>query len=113
MKSNTTTILIAVGALLFGGVATAAYMNSRGTPADAVAAAPVETASLQASATDTALDDAAPVVPSGPTGWIDGWMVCCLPTQIAFCRWMRLPRAWQGKYRTQRLRRAATPVLLT
>ena len=61
MKSNTTTILIAVGALLFGGVATAAYMNSRGTPADAVAAAPVETASLQASATDTALDDAAPL----------------------------------------------------
>ena len=29
MKSTTTTILIATGALLFGGIATAAYMNSR------------------------------------------------------------------------------------
>jgi uncharacterized protein YcfJ len=35
VKSNTTTILIATGALLFGGVATAAYMDSRDSSADA------------------------------------------------------------------------------
>ncbi|MEE7547422.1 glycine zipper 2TM domain-containing protein, partial [Xanthomonas sp. Kuri4-1] len=31
MKSNTTTILVAAGALLVGGVATAAFMNNRGS----------------------------------------------------------------------------------
>lgn len=36
MKSNTTTILIATGALLFGGVATAAYMDSRDKSANFV-----------------------------------------------------------------------------
>lgn len=36
MKSNTTTILIATGALLFGGIATAAYMNNRDKPAEFV-----------------------------------------------------------------------------
>ena len=33
MKS-TTTILIATGALLFGGIATAAYMNNQSVPAE-------------------------------------------------------------------------------
>lgn len=61
MKSNTTTILIAVGALLFGGVATAAYMNNRGTPAETALAAPLDDAALQAGGTDSALDDAAPL----------------------------------------------------
>jgi uncharacterized protein YcfJ len=37
MKSNTTTILVAVGALLAGGMATAAFMNNRGNSADFVA----------------------------------------------------------------------------
>ena len=58
MKSNTTTILIAVGALLFGGVATAAYMNNRGTAAETIAT-PADVAAMQATGTDTALDDAA------------------------------------------------------
>lgn len=59
MKSSTTTLLVAVGALLVGGVATAAYMNSRSSqPAAPTAVAPVE-APLDAGA--TALDDAAPV----------------------------------------------------
>lgn len=59
MKSTTTTILVAAGALLVGGVATAAYMNSRSSqPAAPAAVAPVE-APLDAGA--TALDDAAPV----------------------------------------------------
>lgn len=61
MKSNTTTILIAVGALLFGGVATAAYMNNRGTPAETALAAPLDDAALQAGGTDSALDDVAPL----------------------------------------------------
>ncbi|WP_152983941.1 glycine zipper 2TM domain-containing protein, partial [Stenotrophomonas panacihumi] len=34
MKSNTTTILVAAGALLVGGVATAAFMNNRGKSDD-------------------------------------------------------------------------------
>lgn len=38
MKSNTTTILVAVGALLVGGVATAAFMNNRGSSDEYVAA---------------------------------------------------------------------------
>lgn len=37
MKSNTTTILVAAGALLVGGVATAAFMNNRGKSEDIVA----------------------------------------------------------------------------
>ncbi|GHH49148.1 MULTISPECIES: glycine zipper 2TM domain-containing protein [Gammaproteobacteria] len=37
MKSNTTTILVAAGALLVGGVATAAFMNNRGKSDDVVA----------------------------------------------------------------------------
>lgn len=57
MKSNTTTILIAVGALLFGGVATAAYLNNRDTPAEMITAAPGDSA-FDASGTDSALDDA-------------------------------------------------------
>lgn len=36
MKSNTTTILVAAGALLVGGVATAAFMNNRGKSEDFV-----------------------------------------------------------------------------
>ena len=61
MKSNTTTILIAVGALLFGGVATAAYMNNRDAPAAPVVAAPVDATAPQAVAMDSTLDDAAPL----------------------------------------------------
>ena len=38
MKSNTTTVLVAVGALLVGGVATAAFMNNRGKSDDFVTA---------------------------------------------------------------------------
>jgi uncharacterized protein YcfJ len=57
MKSNTTTILIATGALLFGGIATAAYMNNRDgadttAKPDAFGAVPAEAG---------ALDDAAPL----------------------------------------------------
>jgi len=37
MKSNTTTILVAAGALLVGGVATAAFMNNRGKSDEFVA----------------------------------------------------------------------------
>jgi uncharacterized protein YcfJ len=37
MKSNTTTILVAAGALLVGGVATAAFMNNRGKSDDVIA----------------------------------------------------------------------------
>ena len=54
MKSNTTTILIATGALLFGGIATAAYMNNRDQPAEFVSAANGEAAI----GSDTALDGA-------------------------------------------------------
>ncbi len=55
MKSTTTTALVAVGALLVGGVATAAYMNSRSSqPATAMS---TTGAPLDAGA--TALDDAA------------------------------------------------------
>jgi len=53
MKSNTTTILIATGALLFGGIATAAYMNSRDKPAEFINATTGEPVSA-----DTALDQA-------------------------------------------------------
>ena len=54
MKS-TTTILVATGALLFGGIATAAYMNNRDKPAEFVSA----TTGLPVEAdTSTALDDA-------------------------------------------------------
>ncbi|HYM86676.1 MAG TPA: glycine zipper 2TM domain-containing protein, partial [Pseudoxanthomonas sp.] len=56
MKSNTTTILIATGALLFGGIATAAYMNNRDQPAELISAT---TGEPVADGTDTALDDAA------------------------------------------------------
>ncbi|RYZ74479.1 MAG: glycine zipper 2TM domain-containing protein [Lysobacteraceae bacterium] len=52
MKSNTTTILIATGALLFGGIATAAYMNNRGEQAEFVSAETGEPAGQA-----TALDD--------------------------------------------------------
>ena len=48
MKSTTTTILIATGALLFGGIATAAYMNNREKPAEFVNATtgePIDAAS--------------------------------------------------------------------
>ena len=55
MKS-TTTILIATGTLLFGGVATAAFMNSRGAP-EPVTALPTD--SLPSDPAATALDDAA------------------------------------------------------
>lgn len=55
MKSNTTTILIATGALLFGGIATAAYMNSR----DGAGAIQSEATVLDADGNVTALDDAA------------------------------------------------------
>ncbi|MEO6103242.1 MAG: hypothetical protein ABIP44_06350, partial [Pseudoxanthomonas sp.] len=58
MKSNTTTILIAAGALLFGGIATAAYMNNRSQPTEFVSATTGEPIDA---ATSTALDDAAPV----------------------------------------------------
>lgn len=59
MKSNTTTILIATGALLFGGVATAAYMNNRDSPATAAEASALSAEELPGTA--TALDDAAAV----------------------------------------------------
>ena len=55
MKSNTTTILIATGALLFGGIATAAYMNNRNKPAEYVNATTGEPVAAEA---DTALDQA-------------------------------------------------------
>jgi uncharacterized protein YcfJ len=58
MKSTTTTILIATGALLFGGVATAAFMNSRGAP-EPITALPTD--GIPSDATATALDDAAAV----------------------------------------------------
>ncbi len=54
MKSTTTTALVAVGALLVGGVATAAYMNNRSSQPAAPAASE---APLAVGA--TALDDAA------------------------------------------------------
>lgn len=58
MKSTTTTALVAVGALLVGGVATAAYMNNRTSQPDVpVAAMPQAEAPLDTGA--TALDDAA------------------------------------------------------
>ena len=57
MKNNTTTILIATGALLFGGIATAAYMNNRDKPAEFVNATTGEPIAL--TDPDTALDDAA------------------------------------------------------
>ena len=53
MKNNTTTALVAAGALLVGGVATAAYMSNR--PAQPMSASAVEQASLLPGA--TALDD--------------------------------------------------------
>ena len=53
MKSNTTTILIATGALLFGGIATAAYMNNKDKPAGFVSAT-----GEQVDTANTALDDA-------------------------------------------------------
>lgn len=56
MKSNTTTILVAAGALLVGGVATAAFMNNRSEPAAFVA--PTEQAAAP-SADVAAADDAA------------------------------------------------------
>lgn len=59
MKSNTTTILIATGALLFGGVATAAYMNNRDRPALPAEASALSEEELPTTA--TALDDAAAV----------------------------------------------------
>lgn len=40
MNNNTTTLLVAVGALLVGGVATAAYMNNRGDSPDFLAKEP-------------------------------------------------------------------------
>ena len=52
MKSNTTTILIATGALLFGGIATAAYMNNRGQPAEFVNATTGEPIDAASSALD-------------------------------------------------------------
>ena len=55
MKSNTTTILIATGALLFGGIATAAYMNNSDKPAGFVNA----TTGEPISGADSALDDSA------------------------------------------------------
>lgn len=55
MKSNTTTILIATGALLFGGIATAAYMNNRDKPTELVNATTGEPVAAEA---DTALDQA-------------------------------------------------------
>ena len=57
MKS-TTTILVATGALLFGGIATAAYMNNRDKPVESVPSTAV--LAVDAS-TATALDDAAAI----------------------------------------------------
>lgn len=59
MKSNTTTILIATGALLFGGVATAAYMNNRDRTALQDQASTAPAAVEEAPVASTALDDAA------------------------------------------------------
>lgn len=55
MKSNTTTILIATGALLFGGIATAAYMNNR----DGAPVLDSDGMVVDADGNATALDDAA------------------------------------------------------
>ncbi|MEO6518957.1 MAG: hypothetical protein ABIO17_08205, partial [Pseudoxanthomonas sp.] len=55
MKSNTTTILIATGALLFGGIATAAYMNNSDKPAEFINATTGEPIAVP----DSALDDSA------------------------------------------------------
>jgi len=56
VKSNTTTILIATGALLFGGVATAAYMDSRDANADST-----DSNDFLASGAASALDDQASI----------------------------------------------------
>ena len=66
MKNNTTTILIATGALLFGGIATAAYMNNRDKPAEFVNATTGEPVAL--TDPDTALDDAALIDKAGLVG---------------------------------------------
>ena len=58
MKSNTTTILVAAGALLVGGVATAAFMNNRGKSEDFVTPSAQTRPSL-----DNSLEDANAVAP--------------------------------------------------
>ncbi|WP_306332102.1 glycine zipper 2TM domain-containing protein [Xanthomonas chitinilytica] len=55
MKSNTTTILVAAGALLVGGIATAAFMSGRDKPADLAGT----TETRPALNTSLATDDAA------------------------------------------------------
>lgn len=60
MKSNTTTILVAVGALLVGGIATATYMSQRDP-----APAPL-TAAVDAAPADVAADDATVVESATP-----------------------------------------------
>lgn len=57
MKNNTTTILIATGALLFGGIATAAYMNNRAQPTEFVNATTGEPVAADTALDDSALDD--------------------------------------------------------
>lgn len=56
MKNNTTTILVAVGALLVGGVATAAFMNNRTKSEDFVPPAE-QSATVDGTAQDDAADD--------------------------------------------------------
>ncbi len=57
MKTNTTTILIATGALVFGGVATAAYMDSRDASAGAAGNPDFLTSGAASALDDQALID--------------------------------------------------------
>ena len=79
MKNTTTTALVAVGALLVGGVATAAYMSHRAAqPADSLATeAPLDVGT-------TALDDAAPAnaeIPANAVEYADVLKVAPVTTQ--------------------------------
>ena len=70
MKSNTTSILVAAGALLVGGIATAAFMNSR----DKAVAAPVAQAEQPLPDAMPQADDAvvdAAIAPSGKLEYAD------------------------------------------
>ena len=58
MKSNTTTILVAAGALLVGGIATAAFMSGRDKGADAAVQVEQPASEAMPLADDAAIDNA-------------------------------------------------------
>ena len=58
MKNNTTTILVAAGALLVGGIATAAFMSGRDKPNDLGAGGPNPVLDSSLAVDDAALSDA-------------------------------------------------------